>query len=223
MAALDKFKRKSVIVYIPTNAKDRYHYLSPVVYKALQSDARGKTYPYAVASSPNQREIFGIYNNALLKDESQLRKTAQGFKEKMESHDATALPKGEIYLPLKSKESFYKGTFKGVSDKGIILTIQGKDRTYPLTDLTQGCTDFAKSLGTSTTTSEENTTASEDTKEYPMEDWQSAKGDKTIQGKFVSLTGNQLTLEKPDGKTISFDIKFLSEESQTRANELGKN
>ncbi|GAA5496528.1 hypothetical protein Rhal01_02712 [Rubritalea halochordaticola] len=222
VAAFKKFKRKGVMVYLPRKAKDRYDYISPVTYRALESPEAGNTYPFAVACSPNQYEVFGIYSNKVLSDESALRKAAGGLKEKMEAHNPDAQPKGEIFMRLKDSSNYYKGTFKKATDKAIIVTIGGKERSYPLNALTKGCGDFANSLKSSSGSEESTDTQEGSDKELAVEDWASAKGDKTISGKFVSLVGDKLTIEKSDGKTLSFDIKFLSEESQKRAKELAQ-
>lgn len=55
---------------------------------------------------------------------------------------------------------------------------------------------------------------------FALESWESAKAGKIIKGTFISLKGNQITITKENGKTLTFSLDLLSEKSQKRAQEL---
>lgn len=50
-----------------------------------------------------------------------------------------------------------------------------------------------------------------------MRDWVNPDGTRKIQGEFVKLEGDQLTLKKPDGKEMTFSTSFLREEDKAFA------
>ena len=62
-----------------------------------------------------------------------------------------------------------------------------------------------------------NDEADSEARAYEVESWTGSTQGKKIEGKFVSLDGSDLTLEKSNGKAMTFDVKFLSAESRERA------
>ena len=117
---------------------------------------------------------------------------------------------------MAGKTSFYPGEFVDLVDDKNVSLKSPTGRTYNLSmdKLSKGSQAYARALAGGGEKEEEVAE-----KEFEMESWTNTKG-KTIRAQFVSLEGEQITLKKADGKTVSFKLSLLSEKSQERAKEL---
>lgn len=229
MDAFKKLKKHSVLVYINAEGKDRWEHVYPTVSGAIHGKGMGHIYPKAVVTSPDQLQVFAMMNHKQLEQSSAYSKVSKAAKKGAAGEELESLPEYVLHWPVAGSAGFLMGPFVRLeNDNKLFLKVKGKVYGNKLKEFRTGSQQYARHLhaqnnptdaaGVDQTTGESSVT---DVTEAAMEAWHSAKGGKTIQARFVTLSGDRITLEKEDGKTVTFKLSLLSEQSQQRAKELG--
>lgn len=217
MAAFKKMKSKCVVVFVHSEQRAAVDAISPVVYTALGDEALGTTIPKLVITSPTQNTILGSMSENDMGKSSNFSKVARSAEDKLEGWEVDKLdPKKSLKWPVKGKKLQYKGVFKSYDGGDLVFTTgrMQKDK------LGEGTKLYLELLSKQLEAARIKAEAEASRVVYEVEDWEGSSSDKSISAKFVSLVGDKITLEKADGEMMSFDVQYLSEESQKRAREL---
>lgn len=214
-------------MFVHSKVEGEISELSPPVLSALHAKKMGNTIPKAVIASPDLTQAWGLLNHDELGDSKSYREAKRAVKDIMSGKaEAPASEDPEMmHWGIKGKSSFYKGVFKGVTDKDEVTlkTDMGSTINLPLDQLGGGAASYARNLAGKSKPAEESGTPPV-TPEVPVlaiEDWESADG-KVIEAKFEAIEGDRIALVDAAGKRFVFPLTRLSEESQTRARELAK-
>ncbi|MCP5536821.1 MAG: hypothetical protein H7A51_11405 [Akkermansiaceae bacterium] len=195
-------------------------YLSPVVVGGLYANSMGRTIPKVVVASPDQTQLFAAMSYAQTKNEKAFR-TVDALVKAALAGDVKGGPKDAIEKwPLLKSGNMYTGRFvEFKEDKNLLIlkANKGKPMKIPFQKLSAGSKAYARLMAAGGPEAAKPQAPADG---YPIESWESAKGGKSIQARFVSLQDGKITLKKSDGSQVTFSLTLLSEKSQQRANEL---
>ncbi len=186
--------------------------LPPVAFGALRAKSMGNTIPkLAVLNSQASK----VWEKLPYKEISEKRlKKLKNAVAKYQSGKAIPPEHSDVDLTWVTKNGgAYVGELVEILPNALRLKgKKGKIINAPFKNLSPLSIAYAKQIiGQSDS---EETTASP-----AMETWIGNNG-KSIQATFIALTGDQISLELKNGKTSSFPLSRLAEESQKRAKEL---
>ncbi len=195
---------------------------------SLQHPKLGMTIPKAVITSPDQMTVYAKMSYKQLKSSKEYSASSKVVKAALDGNppvaDHTIVPRWN----LKNTTRGYNGTFIKLMDhpnKGpsVVLKMKetGKESTISLETLSSGAQAYAKLLGGASSIAQEAETT-KSTPTFAEETWESAQNGKSMQATFVSLTGDNITLKKANGQTVTFSTSHLSEKSRQRAEELAE-
>lgn len=207
-----------MVVYIDSENVESLENLSPVVVGALNTASMGRTIPKAVVTSPDQNSFYASITYKQMKEPKNFRKANKQIKAAL-GGEQVEIPKDLVHNWVQSgSRTRYLGSFVEMKDdKNLVLKLtNGKNYSIPLAKLSAGSKAYARMLaggGAGEGASKEEKTQTEP--------WTNTKG-KVIQARFISLKDGKITLAMKNGKSVTFDLALLSEESQKRAKELAK-
>ena len=176
----------------------------------------GHMIPKVVVTSPDQRAYIASMSCKSMGKSKSFNIVNDKIEQALAGGDLS-LPKGFFpFWSLANKKGFLPGRFVSLKNDSIVFVKQpdGKTRKIAMKKLSPASQAYARAFGAPAKPKEAPVT-------YEMESWTNAKG-KSIEGKFVSLNGGKISLEKPDGEIVTFDVSLLSEASRKRAEELAK-
>ena len=190
--------------------------MSPVTAGALYAKSMGNTIPKVVVTSSDQMTYMASISYKKM-DEKSFRAANAQVKAGLAGESAPTLERAYECWVVASNGRYYTGEFTELKDDKTLMlkSPQGKDMKISMSQLTAGAQEYAR-LRAGGGSEEESVT----TEEPEVEAWGSSKGGKSMRATFISLDGEMITLKKEGGKTITFKLSHLSEESQQRAKEL---
>lgn len=189
--------------------------MSPVTAGALYAKSMGNIIPKVVVTSSDQMTYMASISYKKMNEKSFRAANAQ-VKAGLAGESAPTLEDAYECWLIASNGRYHTGEFTELKDDKLILkSPQGKNIKIRMSKLTAGAQEYAR-LRAGSGSEEESVT----TEEPEVEAWGSSKGGKSMRATFISLDGEMITLKKEGGKTITFKLSLLSEESQQRAKEL---
>lgn len=214
MEAFKQLKKHAVVVYINTKKRAASENLSPLVLGVINANSMGNIIPKVVVTSHNQKSYIASMPYKSMKDKKSFRAVNAQIKEALAGKAMEKPKDAKIVWTLAGSGRYYKGDFVEIKDdKDLVLkSPEGKNFSVPLEKLTKGTQAYARALaggGAEPAAS----------KKPELESWTNKKG-KQIHARFLSLKNGKISLEKMDGKVVTFNVSVLSEESQKRAKEL---
>jgi len=214
LEAFKQLKKHAVVVYISTKDPKTKNVASPVVIGALNAKSMGNTIPMAVVTSSDQMTYMTSVSYEGMKDSKAFRNANTMVKEALAGTPASKPEDAHDCWTVAKNGGFYTGSFVELeSEETLILeSPKGKSMRVPMAKLSSGAQSYARALANS---EEESTT-----EELEIESWESAKGGNSISATFISLNDEMITLQKENGKTVTFKLSLLSANSQERAKEL---
>lgn len=222
MEAFKQLKKNAIVVYLASNSAGSCEVLSPIAAGRLRSPEIGNIIPQAIVLDVNQQHEFGFLAYKQMKDPKKFKNLNKLIKTALEGDlSGCPAPSKEVWL-LKNSLQGYEGEFdKLIGEKTLVLKPKpGKKKgiKIALEKLSEGAQNHALILAGVT-----KVESTEDVKKptlHPIESWASAKNNKVIQARFVSLTDGTIRLKKPNGQIIKFSVDLLSETSKKHAQEL---
>lgn len=180
----------------------------------LNASSMGNTIPKAVVTSADQLTYMASMPYKRMSDSKAFREVNKGIKEALAGKKVEKPKDAEYNWMISGVSRFYKGDFVEVKDDKFLMIkpAKGKAIKVPLAKLSTGAQAYARLRA--------GAGAAPAAEEPGMESWESAKGGKTIEASFVSLSGGKITLKKQGGKIVTFNLSLLSDQSRQRAKEL---
>ena len=226
-ATKESFKeldRYAVPVLLDTSKDDFYEQISPMVGGALYAADMGNLIPKAVVTNADMDMVLGKMGYKSMSSSRNFSAVNKEVKASLEAMEAGEEITGKDVMPVwyttKSKGRSVKGPIKSIEGQKLVIARDGKKNfKIPFGRLTPAAKEYLEAMNGSPASAAGEEVGNEAAAEV-MHDWESAKGGKTIEGKFVSLSGGKITLDRSEGGLITFDVSKLSAESQAKAEEL---
>ncbi len=202
------------MIYINAKKPQEKSALSPVVMGALSAKSMGPYIPKFVVTSTDQMTYMTSLAYKKMNDKAFRAANAQ-VKEGLAGSPVPKPKDAYDCWTIASNGRHYVGEFVELKNSKTLILKSPRDKKMkiPMSELTLGAQKYARFLSGS---GQESTPK----EKAEIEEWQSAQGGKSIRATFISLNGELITLRKEDGKTLTFKLSLLSEESQQRAEKL---
>lgn len=184
----------------------------------------GKIYPQAVVSPSDQFHVYAQMNHNQLEKSSEYSKVRKITKEALKGNLPAPNPTTILTWSVKGSPGGLTGSFvKLLDNKRLFLKVKGREYGNDMKEFGEGAQAYARYLsaaGEDVAPDVADKKQEDQKKAYIPEEWKSSKNGKTIKATFVSLEDGKITLKMTNGKTVTFSLDKLSQESQERAETL---
>jgi hypothetical protein len=215
--AFTRLRNHSEIVLLRTGDRAQFsQQVTPLILRQFSQPELGRFIPKVVVTSPDMSRIFGYIRYEDMRENRHFMSLARQVREFTSAPESAPLAEGDFSWYLKTGRVM-NGSFIRVEGENLVMkmTESGNESTRPLSDFADGTVLQARVLAAGGSLPATGPIRPGDA--APMEVWTSADGVRQIQARFISLSGETLTLVNDQGQTLQFGIGLLNEESRILA------